>query len=114
MRRGQLGWQVFVAVLAVALAAVLAVGVLTRLAFSSAFSAYVQTLTPMRQGMGMGRILVANAADQAFRNSVNRGVLVGALVALAVAAVAAVVLSRYLTRPLQRLEQGALELASGD
>jgi two-component system sensor histidine kinase BaeS len=114
MRRGQLAWQVFIAVLAVALAAVLAVGVLTRLAFSSAFSAYVQTLTPMRQGMGMGRILVANAADQAFRNSVNRGVLVGALVALAVAAIAAVVLSRYLTRPLLRLEEGALELASGD
>ena len=62
----------------------------------------------------MGRILVANAADQAFRNSVNRGVFVGALVALSVAAIAAVILSRYLTRPLERLEQGALELASGD
>jgi signal transduction histidine kinase len=114
VRRGNLAWQVFAAVLAVALAAVLAVGVLTRVAFSSAFSAYVQALTPMRQGMGMGRILVANAADQAFRNSVNRGVVIGALVALAVAGIAAVVLSRYLTRPLLRLEEGALELASGD
>src|SRR5512139_2705346 len=105
MRRGQLGWQVFVAVLAVALAAVLAVGVLTRLAFQSAFSAYVETMMPARQGMGMGRILVANAADEAFRNSVNRGVFIGALVALTVAAIAAIFLSRYLTRPLERLEE---------
>ncbi len=114
MRRANLGWQVFVAVLAVALAAVLAVGVLTRLAFQSAFSAYVETMMPTRQGMGMGRILVANAADEAFRNSVNRGVFVGALVALTVAAIAAIFLSRYLTRPLERLEEGALELAAGD
>ena len=54
MRRGKLGWQVFIAVLAVALAAVLAVGVLTRIAFSSAFSAYVQTMMPSGKGWAWG------------------------------------------------------------
>ncbi len=116
MRRWQLAWQVFAAALAVALVAILAVGVLTRLAFSSAFSTYVQSIMPMRQsaGMGRGKILVAAAADQAFQNSVYRGVFIGALIALAVAALVGVALSRYLTRPLRRLEQGALGLASGD
>ena len=115
MKRGPgIVWQFFLGMLVVALGAVLAVGLITRRVFSQAFQTYLESLPQMRQGMGMGRHLVLGAAEQAFLDSVDRGVVIGALIAVAITGIAAFVLARYFTRPLARLEEGALGLAAGD
>ena len=115
MKRGPgIAWQFFFGMLVVALGAVLAVGLITRRVFSSAFQTYLATLPQMRQGMGMGRHLVLGAAEQTFLNSVDRGVMIGAVIAVLITGIAAFLLARYFTRPLARLEEGALGLAGGD
>ena len=107
-------WQVFLGFLVVALTAVFAVGIITRRVFSAAFETYLGTLPQMRPGMGVGRHMVLGATEQAFLASVDRGVILGAIVAVAIAALTAFILARYFTRPLERLETGALGLAAGD
>jgi signal transduction histidine kinase len=112
-------WQLFLSILAVALGAVLAVGLITRAVFSAAFDAYLQTLPTAGAGMGMrgqgtGRHMVLTAAEQTFLASVDRGVLIGGVAAVLIAAVGALLLARYLTRPLGRLEAAAVQLAAGD
>jgi len=115
VKRGPgIAWQFFFGMLVVALGAVLAVGLITRRVFSSAFQTYLATLPQMRQGMGMGRHLVLGAAEQTFLDSVDRGVMIGAVVAVLITGIAAFLLARYFTRPLGRLEEGALGLAGGD
>ena len=115
MKRGPgIAWQFFFGILVVALGAVLAVGLITRRVFSAAFRTYLESLPQMRQGMGMGRRIILGTAEQTFLSSVDRGVLIGALVAVLVAALTAFLLARYFTRPLARLEEGALGLAGGD
>ena len=114
MKRGPgIVWQFFLGILIVALGAVLAVGLITRRVFGRAFQTYLESL-PQAQGMGMGRRMMLGAAEQTFLASVDRGVLIGAIVAVLITAIAALVLARYFTRPLARLEEGALELAAGD
>jgi signal transduction histidine kinase len=112
-------WQLFLSILAVALGAVLAVGLITRAVFSAAFDAYLQTLPAAGAGMGMrgqgtGRHMVLTATEQTFLASVDRGVLIGGVAAVLIAAVGALLLARYLTRPLDRLEAAAVQLAAGD
>lgn len=112
-------WQLFLALLTLALCAVLAVGLITRAMFSAAFDAYLASLPANRPGMGMGgqgagRHMMLGAAEQTFLASVDRGVLLGGGVAILIAAFGAFLLARYLTRPLEQLEEAALELAAGD
>lgn len=116
MMRSGLFWRIFLGTLTVGLGSVLAVGLVTRVVFTRAFTAYVQTL-PGPRGMGMmggGRTAVVGAAEQAFITSVDRGMLLGGIVAAVVAAVAAFLLARALTDPLRQLEDGASLIASGD
>ncbi len=114
MRRLGLGIEVFLAVMAVALGAVLTVGLVTRRVVSGAIETYLIRLnpTPQRPRM-MGRAMLG-AAEQSFISGVNRGVLAGALIAVVVAAIAAYLIGRYLSRPLRDLEEAAEELATGD
>ena len=114
MRRTELAWQAFIGILVVALGAVLAVGLMTRAAFTRAFSEYLGALHQPAPGMGMGRRIVIGAAEQTFSASVNRGVVIGAVIAVGIAALAAVAFTRYLTRPLRQLEEAAQSLAEGD
>jgi signal transduction histidine kinase len=66
------------------------------------------------RGQGAGRHMVLSAAEQTFLASVDRGVLIGGLAAVLIAAIGALLLAGYLTRPLDRLETAAAELAAGD
>jgi signal transduction histidine kinase len=118
MRRWSLGAQVFLSILLVALGAVLAVGLIARDALSRAFDSYLASLpTPQGAMMAgrqhMGRALLG-AAEQTFVGTVDRSVYIGGALAIAIAAVVAFVLARYLSRPIQRLEHAAEELAAGD
>lgn len=116
MRRTTLGVQMFFAILGVALGTVVTVGLFARGALSRAFDRYLASLGTNMMGrprMGMGRMLLGSA-EQAFVNSVDRGVLGGALIAVALAAVVAIALAAYLTRPLRRLEAATEGLIGGD
>jgi signal transduction histidine kinase len=106
-------WQFFFGMLVVSLGGVLAVGLITRRVFSSAFQTYLSTL-PQAQGMGMGRRMILGTAEQTFLRSVDRGVMIGAIIAVLITGVVAFLLARYFTRPLQHLEKGALGVAGGD
>jgi two-component system sensor histidine kinase BaeS len=115
MRRLSLVFQMFISILLVALAAVLAVGLIARDALARAFDTYLATLPTPAGGMHMGRgRAMLGAAEQTFVATVDRSVYIGAFVALAIAAVAALLLARYLSRPMRKLETAAENLAAGD
>jgi len=112
-RSASLFWRVFLGVLAVALGAVLVVGVIARYALAAAFDAYLATL-PAPRGMGMGRHLMLGTAETTFLASVDRSVVLGSVVAVVIAIVAAWLIARSLSRPIRRLEDAAIALAAGD
>lgn len=113
MRRASLAQQVFFAILAVALAAVLATGLIARRALEAAFEAYLTSIG-MGGGPGMGRRMMVGAAEQAFLSGVDRGIAISAIVAFVLAAVAAALLARSLLGPVRRLTAASHALASGD
>ncbi len=114
MKRLGLGFEIFLAVVAVALGAVLTVGLITRRVIDTQIGDYLARMpgTAQRPRM-MGRAILG-AAEQGLVAGVNRGVLIGALIAAVVAGVAAYLIARYLTRPLRQLEDAAEGLAAGD
>jgi two-component system sensor histidine kinase BaeS len=115
MRRMSLVFQMFISILLVALAAVLAVGLIARDALARAFDTYLATLPTPAGGMHMGRgRAMLGAAEQTFVATVDRSVYLGAFVAIAIAVVAALLLARYLSRPMRELEIAAENLAAGD
>ncbi|TLM80707.1 MAG: methyl-accepting chemotaxis protein, partial [Actinobacteria bacterium] len=114
MKRMTVAFQIFAAMMGIALGAAIAVGLIARRTMDQAFFGYVQGLPTPPAGMGQGRQMMLGAAEQTFVTGVNRGVVAGALIAVLIALVVAWWLSRYLSRPLQRLEVAAEQLASGD
>jgi len=115
MKRMSLSRQVFLAILAVALAAVLATGLVARRALESAFEAYLTSIgMGMGPGSGMGRRMMIGTAEQAFLTGVDRGIVVSALVALVLAALAAALLARSLLGPVRKLTAASHALAAGD
>ncbi len=115
MRRLSLVFQMFISILLVALAAVLAVGLIARDALARAFDTYLATLPTPAGGMHMGRgRAMLGAAEQTFVATVDRSVYLGAFVAILIASVAALLLARYLSRPMRELETAAENLAAGD
>ncbi|HHJ98515.1 MAG TPA: HAMP domain-containing protein [Actinobacteria bacterium] len=115
MKRSSLIVQVFLAILAVSLAAVLASGLVTRGTLSSAFEQYLSGgMGPMMgPGSGMGRQVFLGAAEQTFLAGADRGIVISALVAVALAALGAWLLARYLVRPLRDLTAASRALAEG-
>lgn len=115
MKRGPtLAWQVFLSILAVTLASVLATGLAVRYALSGQFADYVSGMHGITgTGRGMGRAMLGTA-EQTFLASVDRAILVAAVVAIAAAAIAALLLARYLARPLSTLTGTARAFAAGD
>ena len=118
MRKIDMTLQIFLSILLVSLAAVLAVGLIARNALAAAFDAYLANLPTPGPGMGqgrggMGRVMLG-AAEQTFVNSVDRSVYVGAGVAVLITAIVAILLARYLSRPIRTLETAAEGLAAGD
>jgi signal transduction histidine kinase len=107
--------QVFLSILAVALAAILATGIIARRALETAFETYLTALG-MHSGPGGGvmRRSIIGTTEQAFLQGVDRGIIISAVVAVALAAVAAFLLARYLADPLRRLTEAARTLAAGD
>jgi signal transduction histidine kinase len=115
MRRFSLAFQMFISILLVALAAVLAVGLIARDALARAFDTYLATLPTPAGGMHMGRgRAMLGAAEQTFVATVDRAVYIGAFVAILIAVVAAILLARYLAHPMRKLETAAENLAAGD
>ncbi len=117
MRRGAtLGLRVFLSIVAVALGAVVLVGVVARGALSSAFDAYLLTVSGHTPGMGRGSggRAVLGIAEQAFLSSVDGSVAIAAAVAIIVAILVAALLARSVSRPLARLGDAAGALARGD
>lgn len=104
--------RVFLGVLATTLAAVAAVGIITRYALMRAFDSYL-SMTGVGMGRGMGGRMLG-AAEQSFLASVDRSAVLGALVALVGAVVAAYVIARIITRPIRQLELAVLAFAAGD
>lgn len=117
MRRGPtLAWQVFLSILAVTLASVLATGLAARYALSRQFADYVSGMHGTGiagTGRGMGRAMLGTA-EQSFLASVDKAILVSAAVAIVVAAFAAIMLARYLSKPLSSLTDSARQFAAGD
>jgi len=116
MRRTGLFWQVFLAVLTVALGAVTILGLITRYALSAAFDAYLAALPAGMSPMGRPRmgLRMLGSAEQTFIATVDRSVLIGGAIAVCLSVVAAYLIARYLTRPIAELESAALALADGD
>ncbi len=114
MKRVTLSFQIFLAIVAVALGTAVTVGLFARGALSSAFDAYLSGL-PSRgaQGRGMGRMMLG-AAEQTFISRVDTSVVIAAGVAVMAATILALALAAYLNRPLRRLEAAAEELAAGE
>ena len=115
MSRPSLIRQVFVSILAVALAAVLATGLVARRALEASFEEYLISLgTHSGPGGGMARRVVLGGAEQTFLAGVDRGIVISVVIAVALAAVAALLLARYLVEPLRRLTTASGALAAGD
>ena len=116
IRGASVFWQVFLAVLAVALGAVALLGVITRYALAAAFDAYLQQLPSGANMMGRPRmgLRILGSAEQTFIATVDRSVMIGAVVAVLLSVGAAYLLARALTRPIRRLESAALAIAEGD
>lgn len=115
MKRAGLIRQVFIASLAVALAAVLATGLIARRALEAAFAEYLTTLgRHMGPGSGMARRFVVGTAEGAFLTGVDRGIVISVLIAVLLAAVGAWLVARRLVRPIRRLTAASQTLASGD
>ncbi|MDO8880043.1 MAG: ATP-binding protein [Coriobacteriia bacterium] len=114
MRRSSLLGRAFISILAVALAAVLATGLIARRALESAFESYlISSGVHMGPGAGMGRRVIG-AAEETFLVGVDRGIMVSAVVAVVLAALAAWLLARYLLGPVRRLTVASHALATGD
>jgi signal transduction histidine kinase len=115
MKRSSLLGRAFVSILAVALAAVLATGLIARRTLESAFESYlVSSGMRMGPGSGMGRRVILGAAEETFLAGVDRGIAVSAVVAVVLAALAAWLLARYLLGPVRRLTVASHALATGD
>lgn len=117
MRRPGLLLQVTLAMLLVAVASALVTGLITRAAVSAAFETYLGRLPAHSQtGMGPGRgrgMMVLTAAERDFLARADGAVWAATLAAAALGAGASILLARRLTLPLQRLTEGAGELAAG-
>lgn len=114
MKRVPVLGQVFGALAAVSVVAVLGTGLVARWALSTAFEDYLLSLpAPAGPGSGVGRAVFLGTAEHAFLAGVDRGMVFSAIVALVLAIVAAAVLARGLTGPLRRLTEAARSLASG-
>ena len=116
IRGASVFWQVFLAVLAVALGAVALLGVITRYALAAAFDAYLQQLPSGANMMGRPRmgLRILGSAEQTFIATVDRSVMIGAVIAVLLSIAAAYLVARALTRPIRRLESAALAIAEGD
>ncbi|NTW29403.1 MAG: HAMP domain-containing histidine kinase [Coriobacteriia bacterium] len=127
--RINLGLQVFLSVLSVALGSVLAVGLITRSTLAAAFDAYLATAAAGTGtgagagagsgsgsglgGGGMGKMMLG-AAENTFLSTVDTSVIIGALAAIVVAGVVAVLLARHMSRPLGKLQTAAEGLSRGE
>lgn len=115
MKRASLMAQVFLSILAVSLAAVLATGLIARGTLEGAFERYLEGgSTHMGPGSGIGRRMMLGAAEQTFLAGVDQGIVISAAVAVVLAALGAWLLARYLVRPLLGLTAASRALAGGD
>ena len=116
MKRLSLITQVFLSIVAVSLAAVLATGLVARATLEGAFNRYLSggATTGMGPGSGIGRQMMLGHAERTFLSAVDSGIAVSALVAVALAALSAWLLARYLVRPLRNLTAASRALAGGD
>ena len=115
MKRASLMAQVFLSILAVSLAAVLATGLIARGTLEGAFERYLEGgSTHMGPGSGIGRRMMLGAAEQTFLSGVDQGIVISAAVAVVLAALGAWLLARYLVRPLFGLTAASRALAGGD
>lgn len=116
MKRFSLITQVFLSIVVVSLAAVLATGLIARGTLEGAFSNYLTGggTGGMGPGSGMGRQMLLGHAERTFLAAVDSGIAGSALVAVALAALGAWLLARYLVRPLRNLTAASRALAGGD
>lgn len=116
MKRVSLIMQVFISIVAVSLAAVLATGLIARGTLEGAFSRYLAggSTGGMGPGSGMGRQMLLGRAEQTFLAAVDQGIAVSAIIAVVLAALGAWLLARYLVRPLRNLTAASRALAVGD
>jgi len=115
MKRASLMMQVFLSILAVSLAAVLATGFIARGTLERAFERYLSGgSTHMGPGSGIGRRMMLGGAEQTFLAGVDQGIVISAAVAVVFAALGAWLLARYLVRPLLGLTAASRALAGGD
>ena len=116
MKRLSLITQVFLSIVAVSLAAVLATGLVARGTLEGAFNRYLSggSTTGMGPGSGIGRQMMLGHAERTFLSAVDSGIIVSALIAVALAALSAWLLARYLVRPLRNLTAASRALAGGD
>lgn len=115
MKRASLMVQVFLSILAVSLAAVLATGFIARGALERAFERYLTGgSTHMGPGSGIGRRMMLGGAEQTFLAGVDQGIVISVAVAVVLAALGAWLLARYLVRPLLGLTAASRALAGGD
>ena len=113
MRRSpSLVWKVFYSILAVAVVSLLATGFFARVAVQRAFRAYL--FPPEGMPRMPGTVQRIGAAEQAFLDASDQGLVLAALLAAVIAAMAAVFLARYLAGPLAKLTSAAQALAAGD
>ncbi|MHB1017693.1 MAG: sensor histidine kinase [Coriobacteriia bacterium] len=116
MKRFSLITQVFLSIVVVSLAAVLATGVIARGTLEGAFNRYLAggTTGTMGPGSGMGRQMLLGRAETTFLAAVDQGIVLSAFVAVVLAALGAWLLARYLVRPLRNLTAASRALAGGD
>lgn len=116
MKRTSLITQVFLSIVAVSLAAVLATGLIARSTLEGAFGRYLEggTTGAMGPGSGIGRQMLLGRAEQTFLGAVDQGIVLSVLVAVVLAALGAWLLARYLVRPLGDLTAASRAIAGGD
>ncbi|MDY0341616.1 MAG: HAMP domain-containing sensor histidine kinase [Coriobacteriia bacterium] len=116
MKRLSLITEVFLSIVAVSLAAVLATGLIARGALEGAFGRYLAGGSTNAIGPGgrAGRQMLLGRAEQTFLTTVDQGIVVSVLIAIVLAALGAWLLARYLVRPLRSLTAASRALAAGD
>ena len=115
MRRSMsLMLRIWIAIVSVALVSVLAVAVVVRQAFRSAFGFYLEHQVMMGAARGGGETLMLGATEQEFQLAVDNGILVSGAIVIVVSLLVAYVVARALVRPLDRLTSAAGTLAEGD